>query len=37
MNGREEFTEAIEKALKSSEADETEILAFRTDSGLTRV
>ncbi len=37
MNGREEFTEAIEKALRSSEADETEILAFRTDSGLTRV
>ena len=31
------FKEALERSLRASEADETEILAFRTESGLTRM
>ena len=37
MSEREELIEAITKALGASTADETEILAFRTETGLTRV
>lgn len=37
MSEREQMIEAITAALSASTADETEILAFRTDSGLTRV
>lgn len=37
MTERDNFAASIEQALQASAADETEILAFRTDSGLTRV
>lgn len=37
MSGREEFAAAVRAAAQSSKADETEIIAFRTHSGLTRV
>jgi PmbA protein len=37
MNGREEFIKMIEKAVSEAPADEIEILAFRSEGGLTRV